>query len=174
MSRTQIVEIGTIKRVHGVNGELQIALNANTQPNELNKLESVFIVVDAIPVPFFIETVRGNSPDMAIVKFDTIASANEAAGFVGLPVMAGLKRRRPQRLLSFDDLLGFKIINQNGVLVGEIIDYQEFSTNAVFSVRCPDGLEIMVPAAENLILEIVEETQTLILQVPEGLLDIYS
>ncbi len=174
MSRTQIVEIGTIKRVHGVAGEFQIALTPNTQPTELNKLESVFILIDAIPVPFFIENIRGNSPDIVIVKFDTINSANEAVEFVGLKVMANLKRKKVRREISLEDLAGFQLIDQVGSLIGAIVAYEEYSANAVFFVKDLKGNEVIIPASEEIILDVNLEARSITVQLPEGLLDIYS
>lgn len=174
MSRTQIVEIGTIKRVHGVVGEFQIVLTPNTQPNELNKLESVFILIDAIPVPFFIENIRGNNPDIVIVKFDTINSANEAAEFVGLRVMANLKRKKESLEVYLEDLVGFQLIDQMGSLIGAIDAYEEYSANAVFFVKYLKGNEVIIPASEDIILDVNLEARTITVQLPEGLLDIYS
>jgi 16S rRNA processing protein RimM len=173
MSRTHLVEIGIIKRIHGVSGEVQVLWLPNVIPNEKNLLESVFIVIDGIPVPFFITSIRGNNADMAIVRFDEIDSADDAAEFVGATILANKSNTKETEELYFDDLVGYTILDGKGSLVGLITGFEEYATNAIFMVKGNSGQEIILPAAPELIISINEDTKTLTLQVPEGLIDIY-
>jgi 16S rRNA processing protein RimM len=174
MSRKHLVEIGTIKRIHGVSGEVQVLWLPNVNPNEKELLESVFIAIDGIPVPFFIASIRGNNADIAIVRFDEIDTANDAAEFVGASLLAMQSERKEEDALFLDDLVGYTILDETGNLVGQIFGLEEYATNAVFMVRGKSGKEIILPAATELMLNINEDTKTLTLQVPEGLLDIYT
>jgi ribosomal 30S subunit maturation factor RimM len=51
MNLPQLFEIGSVQRTHGVNGEIQVNWTNDFNPDE-NKLESVFIEIDGIPIPF--------------------------------------------------------------------------------------------------------------------------
>jgi 16S rRNA processing protein RimM len=173
MSRTHLVEIGTIKRIHGVSGEVQVLWLQSVTPNEKELLESVFIVIDGMPVPFFITSIRGNNADIAIVRFDEIDTADAAAEFVGASVLAMQSLRKEEDDFFLDDLIGYTILDETGNLVGQIFGLEEYATNAVFMVRGKNGQDIILPAATELMLTIDEDTKTLTLQVPNGLLDIY-
>lgn len=173
MSRTHLVEIGAIKRIHGVAGEVQIFWLPSANLDETEQLESVFIVIDGIPVPFFITSIRGKSADISIVKFDEVDSMAAANGLVGAKVLANMAEPDENDELFLDDLVGFTVIDKTGTQVGQITAFEEYATNAVFIVNSSRGKEIMLPASPELIIDINEETKTLTLQIPEGLLDIY-
>jgi 16S rRNA processing protein RimM len=173
MSRTHLVEIGAIKRIHGVAGEVQLFWLPTAPINETETLESVFIVIDGIPVPFFITTIRGKNTDISIVKFDEVDSMAAADELVGAKVLAHMAEPDENGELFLDDLVGFTVIDKMGTQVGEITAFEEYATNAVFIVKSSNGKEIILPASPELIVDINEETKTITLQIPEGLLDIY-
>jgi len=43
----------------------------------------------------------------------------------------------------------------------------------VFTVIHASRVEVLIPATDDLIVEINEETKTLVMQIPDGLLDLY-
>ena len=45
-------QLGEITRSHGVKGELSLKLDIEISEQELKSLESVFVVIDGIPIPF--------------------------------------------------------------------------------------------------------------------------
>ena len=173
MSRTHLVEIGAIKRIHGVAGEVQLFWLPTAPIDETETLESVFIVIDGIPVPFFITSIRGKNAEISIVKFDEVDSMAAADELVGAKVLAHIAEPDEPDELFLDDLIGFAVIDEMGSQIGEITAFEEYATNAVFIVNSSRGKELMLPASPELIIDINEETKTLTLQIPEGLLEIF-
>ncbi len=173
MSSNQFTEIGTIQRTHGVNGEFQVIWNHDFYLEEQN-LESVFIEFEGIPIPFFISSIRTKSEDKALIKFEDVDDVNVANEFVGMKLLLPsdeIEVDDDELLMS--DLVGYTLISNHNQLIGKIIDYQEFQTNSVFTVIHQSGSELMIPAAEELIIEVEPEGKTIVMEIPDGLIDLY-
>jgi len=168
----QFAEIGFIHRTHGVNGEFQVSWN-NDFYFEQQDLESVFLLIEGIPVPFFVELVRSKGEDKAIVKFDEINSIEAAEEFVGLKLLLPENEVEVDDELTLDKLVGYTVTSQADGVIGTITAVEEYSTNTVFELLHTSGKSIMIPAADDFIVEVDEETRTIIMEVPEGLIDVY-
>ncbi|HCX99853.1 MAG TPA: 16S rRNA processing protein RimM [Bacteroidales bacterium] len=169
MNHIHLTEVGTIQRTHGVNGEVQV-LWFNNDPLD-HKLESVFLRIEGIPIPFAITTIRGKG-QKPIVKFDEVDGSDMATTLVGLTILSEIKQLEASDELYLDDLVGYSVVNQNGNLLGEIEQLQDFSGNLVFLVVNSAGKELLIPAASDFIVELNEETKTLLMQLPDGLVDL--
>jgi len=172
MSSNQFVEIGTIQRTHGVSGEFQVVWNDDFYLEEQN-LESVFIEFDGIPVPFFILSIRLKGEDKALIKLEEVEDVNIADELVGRKLLLPSDQIEQSDELLMSDLIGFTLINNQNQLVGEISGYQEYQSNAVFTILHQSGVEVMIPAADEFILEINTEEKTIVMEIPEGLIDLY-
>ena len=73
---------------------------------------------------------------------------------------------------SDDDIVGFTVFDsgtkQSVGVVRKIIAY---SMNVVLDVARPDGTSVLLPFADDLLVELNEEQKTLVLRIPEGLLE---
>ena len=67
-------------------------------------------------------------------------------------------------------LIGYQIIDKSLGTVGEIVDINDLTENVLFIVD-HDGEEIMIPAADDLILEIDDEKETILMDLPQGLVN---
>ena len=172
MGSNQFVEIGTIQRTHGVGGEFQVIWNDDFYLEEQN-LESVFIEFDGIPVPFFIASIRSKGEDKALVKFDDIEDVDAADELVGLKMLLPADEIAPNDELLMSDLVGYSLSNAQNQPIGKIVDYQEYQSNSVFTVLHHSGKEVMLPATDELIVEFDTEKKTIIMEIPEGLIDLY-
>ena len=172
MGSNQFVEIGTIQRTHGVNGEFQVIWNNDFYLEEQN-LESVFIEFDEIPVPFFISSIRSKGEDKALVKLEDVEDVNIANELVGLKLLLPSEQIAKNDDLLLSDLIGYSMINDQDQPIGKIIDYQEYQSNSVFTVLHQSGAEVMIPVADELIVEVDEERKTITMVIPDGLIDLY-
>ena len=170
MNHPQLTEIGKIHRTHGVNGELQVSWSNDFYPED-HKLESVFLFIEGIPIPFFIQSVRSKSANASLVKFDDIEDLPQAEGLIGLRVFAEIKPSQPDEEFFLDDLVGFTVTTSQGVQLGVIEVLQDYSGNLVFEVASVSGKMVLIPASPDLIREIDEESKTLMMELPEGLTD---
>ena len=172
MGSNQFTEIGSIQRTHGVNGEFQVSWNSNFYLEEQN-LESVFIELEGIPVPFFISSIRPKGEDKALIKLDDIEDVVSAEEFVGLKIFLPSDQIESEDELLMSDLVGYSIVSTDKQLIGKIVDYQEYQTNSIFTVDHQSGKEIILPAVDDLIIEVDTESKTVLMEIPEGLIDLY-
>jgi len=172
MSHPQIFEIGSIQRTHGVNGELQVSWVNDFYPDE-HKLESVFIEIDGIPIPFFIQSIRNKGETSSLIRLQEFNSINDVDELVGCKLFLAGKPAEQDEEFFLDDLVGYSLLNQKGILLGEIKSLEDYSGNSVFFVEQPSGNELIVPASPDLIIEIEEETRSLVMEIPHGLTDLY-
>ena len=172
MSSNQFVEIGTIQRTHGVSGEFQVVWNDDFYLEGQN-LESVFIEFDGIPVPFFIVSIRSKGDDKALVKLDDVEDVNIADELVGLKLLLPADQIVQNDELLLSDLIGYTLISDQKLVVGKIVDYQEYQSNSVFTLLHQSGAEVMIPVVDELIVEVDTDQKTITMVVPDGLIDLY-
>lgn len=172
MSSIQFVEIGIIQRTHGVDGEFQVVWNSDFYLEEQD-LESVFVEFEGIPIPFFISSIRTKGLDKALIKFEDVDDVNVANEFVGQKIFLPTDQIHHDEDIQLKDLVGYTIISNHDQLVGKIVDYQEFQTNSVFTIHHQSGSEVLIPAVVELIVEVDEENKTVVVEIPEGLIDLY-
>jgi 16S rRNA processing protein RimM len=171
MNHPQLIEIGTIQRTHGVNGEVQVSWTNDFDPQD-HKLESVFLLIDGIPIPFLVQSIRGKGSNVSIIHFDEIDELNLANELVGLKVFGEIKQKVVEDEFTLDDLVGYYIVTSGEVLLGRIEELQDYGGNLVFQVINSAGHELLIPATSDFILDINEDTKTLLLDLPEGLADL--
>ena len=171
MNHPQLTEIGTITKTHGVKGEVQVSWTNSFDPDE-QRLESVFLQMDGIPIPFLLKSIRGKGAEDALILLNEVESINEANELVGLKIFAEIKRKKPQSELYLDDLVGFSIISNKGVQLGQIEHLEDYSGNLVFQVVNNSGHELLIPASPDFILELDEKSKVLIMEIPEGLAEL--
>ncbi|HDP76321.1 MAG TPA: 16S rRNA processing protein RimM [Bacteroidales bacterium] len=171
MGDAGFVEIGFIQRTHGINGELAVSLSSLVEFNP-EELESVFLEIEGIPVPFFITRIRFQNPEKAIVKFDDVDSIEQAQELYGVRMLIPSHSVELDDEVYLSDLVGYKVLNTEKSEVGVIVDYTEHFMNATFELVTPDGKHVLIPAADELIVELDTSARRLEMELPEGLIDL--
>lgn len=166
------VEVGYVHRTHGVKGELQAtwdnSLNVNPQD-----IESVFIEIDGIPVPFFISSSKYRASEKIIIKLDEVDDLHSADELVGHELLILSEQVPDDDNLTLDDLVGYQLMSVQNQVVGTIERYEEFNLNSVFYVISQQGEELIIPAVEELILEVDVDEKIVLMEIPGGLLNLY-
>ena len=138
-----------------------------------DRVDSEFLVleIDGIMVPFFMEEYRFKTDDTVLVKFEGIDTQERAKELTGIDVYF------PREMADNDDnaelryaqLVGYKIINAaDRKAVGEIAAVDEQTMNIMFELT--DGT--LLPASEELIVDIDTEKREITLTISEGILDL--
>ncbi len=174
MNLPQLFEIGSVQRTHGVNGEVQVNWTNNFNPDE-NKIESVFIEIDGIPIPFFITTLRSKGHSSSLLKLEDIDDITAADELVGNRILfpETSQIQEPNDEIYIEDMVGYQLIDQKGVLLGIIESYDDYAGNTVFTLKHTTGKEIIIPVTPELITDVDEEDKHVVMVIPEGLIDLY-
>jgi 16S rRNA processing protein RimM len=163
---------GSLLKSSGIKGEVILKFN-NDRPEEIQKLESIFIDVDNKLVPFFIEKIKSKSSSTAIVNFEGVDSEEKSGEFMGSDFYLTYEQVDILKISTDEpiDVAGYKVKDQNNKLIGEVIEYIDIAKNPLLNVKT-DGGEVLIPAKDELIIEVDDDLQEILINIAEGLLDL--
>lgn len=175
ITREELIEIGYYNKPHGVAGEISATLDVDI--DVLDNLSCLVSDMDGIYVPFYVKACRPKTSETVLLTIDGIESEQEVSRLVNRDIFA-LKRDYRQQAedveadgYPLDYFIGFSILSLDGSRVGEITDVDEQTENAIFIVE-RDGQEILIPAADDLIMEFDLDKKEMVMNMPQGILDL--
>ncbi|GAB0156043.1 ribosome maturation factor RimM [Chryseobacterium sp. Alg-005] len=164
--------LGKITRRHGLSGNVILKLDTD-QPELYNKLESIFVEINGLLVPFFIEKSSWSKSDALNIFFknsseamvDQVLGKNVYLPLATLPKLSG-------KQFYYHEVIGFTILDEENNNCGEIESVNDQTAQHYFLSRL-NGKEIVVPIIKDWILEVNREEQFIKMQLPEGLMDVF-
>ncbi len=164
-----VYKIGVIGKAHGIKGELSIQIDDDI----FDRVDAEYLVLklDGIFVPFFMEEYRFKSDSVVLVKFEGVDTQERARELTGVDVYfpRELAEQDENAELSYSALVGYTLIDDNsGKSVGTIAYVDEQTINIMFELE--DGR--LIPASEELIVDVDQKAHTITLDIPEGILDL--
>lgn len=169
-----LVPIGTLGRAHGIKGEINTRLTIEL-PSVFEKGDTerlfLFVEIDALPVPFLVESWRTKGEDTYLLKFKDINAKEEAEQYTNAPLLIESQLLDEDVQFTAMHFIGFTLLDQREKKVGTIIDIDDSTLNTLFLVLCEEGHEVLIPVADDLVQYIDAEKQVISLEIPEGLLD---
>lgn len=168
----EIYKIGRIGKPHGVKGELSFQFDDDI----FDRVEAdyLFVSIDGLPVPFFIEEYRFRSDEVALMKFEGIDSEEKAAELTGCDVLfpRSLADEVDSETVSKAEIIGYVVLDAaSGNTVGKITAVDDSTANPLFQVESDNG-EVLIPASQELISKIDRKTKVITMNIPEGLLSL--
>ena len=147
IKQEEVFKIGRLGKPHGVKGEVTMQVDDDV----FDRVDADFLVlrVDGILVPFFMEEYRFKTDATALIKFedvDTVERARELTFFVGFELKDAATGRTVGRIASVDDS----------------------TANVLFCME--DGS--LIPAIDDLVVNIDAAAQCITMRLPEGLLSL--
>lgn len=175
ITREELILIGHYNKPHGVAGEISATIDVDL--DVLQTLTCLVSDMEGIFVPFFVNDYRPKSSETVLLTIDGISSEQDATRLVNRDIFA-LKRDFDQASedaeadgYPLDYFIGFELRDSDGTCVGQIVDVDEQTENAIFIVKHDDS-ELMVPANDDLIVEFDTDERVMVMDLPLGLLDI--
>ena len=175
ITRDELIAIGRYNKPHGVAGEISATIDVDM--DTLQGLSCLVTDIDGIFVPFFVNACRPKSQETVLLTIDGIDNEKEVSRLVNHDIYA-LKRDYRQESIDsdadgfpLDYFIGFELHDSDGQRVGEITDVDEQTENAIFIVD-REGAELMVPATDELIVEFDLDKKVMVMDLPQGLLDL--
>jgi 16S rRNA processing protein RimM len=165
------VGLGRIAGVHGLKGALKIrfdAASATTDPEVIRALEEVVVGGRAYPV---LQAERAKH--QVLLQLQGIATREEAEALVGQEVQAERRRfpRLPEGEYYWFQVLGLPVLNAaDGAVLGRLAEIIPTPAHDVYAVR-QGSQEILLPAVEEVIVEINLEEGFIKVTPPPGLLE---
>ena len=173
MQKEDCFFLGKIVKKYSFKGELLIKLDTD-EPDLYENLDAIFIDLRGNLVPFFIESSQLHKSDLLRVRFedvDTEADADallKCDAFLPLEFLPKLEGDK----FYFHEVIGFEIKDTNFGTVGIIQSINDSTAQALFEID-RDGIEILIPMNDEFIKKIDRENKTVLVETPEGLIDLY-
>lgn len=172
IKKEEVFKIGQFAKPHGIKGELALL----TSSDVFEDSEDPYIVceMDGILVPFFIESYRYKSDAVTLLKLENVDSEDRAREFVNREVFYALDAVDEDDLvgdMTWDSFIGYSVTDVQYGELGKITDVDESTLNVLLQIDY-QGEELLIPAVEELITEADHQNKRLIVQIPEGLLDL--
>ncbi len=160
----KLLKIGEFVKAHGIKGELVLKLSIEISESEIKEQGPVFVLIDKLPVPFFIEKIKKYGSRKLLIKFKDYDNIAEIEELLGLYAFIQTENTLSEQELNIE---GFVVFDK-GKKLGNIINVEDFNGNIVLTIDCCG--EKLIPFNEDFILDINTETKEIILDLPEGLL----
>ena len=176
ITREELINIGHYNKPHGVNGEISATVEVDF--DVLEGLSCLVSDIDGIFVPFFINAMRPKSSETVLFTIDGMDNEQDVQRLVNQDIYA-LKREYRQESedadadgYPLDYFIGFDLDDDQGNRVGKIVDVNEQTENAFFIVLRDDEAECLIPANDDLIVEFDLDNKVMVMNLPDGLLDL--
>ena len=168
IKKEDVYKIGRIGKAHGVKGEVSFQFTDDI----FDSVDADYLVldVDGILVPFFMEEYRFRNDSVCLVKFCDVDTQQRAQELTGCDVyFPRALAEEAEETLSMASLVGFEIVNvSDGSAMRTIVSIDDTTQNILFELE--DGK--LIPANDELIESIDTAQQQIIMNIPEGLLEI--
>lgn len=167
------LQIGEITRPHGVRGELRMRIITD-YPERIPKLKRVFLAegpFDPAPRPYMIRSVRPHH-EMALLTLDGVDDRDAAERLRNMAVMVSIEDAVPlgENEVYLFELIGMRVIVEDGNDIGEISDIIEAGPNDIYVVRSEQYGEYTIPDVPQFILGIDKAARCIRVRLIEGLL----
>ncbi len=167
--------LGYISKTIGFEGSL-LALFEVGDPSLYHDLEAFLVLIDGKLVPFFIEEISIRKKDKEVVlDLEDITTTEEARFLCNRKIFVHqkhLKHNLPQTGFQQQNVIGFSVFDKKRNYLGIIEEILEYPGNPVFSIQ-KGKHEILLPVADEFIKEVDLDKQQIMIDPPDGLLDIY-
>ena len=165
------LKVGVIVRAHGLRGEVKVYPTTD-EPERFLELSGVILDNGKVRRELTIENVRFFK-NLVIVKFEEINDCNEAEGYrqaeLWIPREEGAALLEDEYYIA--DLLGMKVILEDGSDLGVLKDVLETGANDVYVVKTAQGREVLLPAIHECILDVDVEQGIMKVHLMKGLLE---
>lgn len=164
--------LGKIVKVNGFGGTLSLRPESGFISEDLHLTESVFLVIEGRPVPFFIESHELTGNNTIKLTFTGYNSVNSVAGFVGTNVYSTTITDEIDSKSDFILLTGYTVLSPEKRVTGVVSEVIENPAQILLVVISPDNREILIPLHEDFILSINRKKKQIVMDLPEGIEDL--
>lgn len=167
-----LTTVGRIARTHGLRGQIVVNLETDFPEARYQVGTELWLRRGAAPEAFRIAEVRFHQgrPVLRFEGIETIEAA-EALGRGDLRADPAAFEPLPPATFRHSDLVGCVVRTVAGDEVGRVVRVDGQMTNSLLAVATRRG-EALVPLAEGICVEIDPAARQIVIDPPEGLLDL--
>lgn len=173
MRKEECFYLGKIVRKYSFKGEVLIKLDTD-EPELYTQMESVFVDLNKNLIPFFMEQSSLHKSTLLRVKFEDIDTEQKADDLIGLEVYLPLTElpQLEDDQFYFHEIIGYTVEDIHFGNVGILKGINDSGAQALFEID-REGIEILIPLNDDFIEKVDKKNKILLLDTPDGLIDIY-
>lgn len=165
------LRVGVISNTHGVRGEVKVYPTTD-DIKRFDYLEEAvidtgkeYIDVNVTSVKYF--------KNMVILKFEQFNNMDQVIPYKGMDLLVTRENAIPleEGEHFIVDLVGCKVVTDDGEDFGELVDVLQTGANGVYVVKMNDGKEVLLPVIDECVLEKDVENKVIKVHIMKGLLD---
>jgi 16S rRNA processing protein RimM len=160
--------VGKLGRPHGVRGEIFLHILTDF-PERLIPGVKVFLGPDYQPVEIIGQRWHRNALLLTLAGYRTPEAVAELTNQY-LYVRAEDRPALPEGEYYHHEMIGLQVVDEHKQLLGTLSQILETGANDVYVVIPPQGAEILLPAIEDVILEINLDQRQMVVRLLPGLL----
>ena len=165
--------LGKILKPYGYRGFVRVAFFISGLEKVLSEGNFIFIEWIGKPVPYLIREILWDDDKTARLKFEDIENLDAASKLIGRSVILSEKSVPKKLLKSLKpvELVDYKVVDLHNKLIGYVTGLDESGRQSILEVNL-DEKEFLIPFHEDLVKSIDSKRKEIIVDLPEGLLDL--
>lgn len=161
------LRVGKIINTHGIKGELKVDVVTDFPDQRFAKKAKLFVADKEL-------TVLSSRPfqQFWLVTFVGYEDINLVEQYKGEDIFVDESISQPKTLpgeFLVSQILGLKAVDENGRLVGRIVDSFHTGANDVWTVKKANGREILIPYIDQVVKKVDLDAKQVIIDLLEGL-----
>ena len=165
------LRVGVITSTHGVHGEVKVYPTTD-DVRRFDYLKDVvldtkkgYMELQVTGVKYF--------KNMVILRFKQFDNVDQVIPYKGMDLLVTRENAVPLEEGEYFivDMVGCKIITDEGEDFGELVDVMQTGANDVYVVKTHEGKEVLLPAIDECVLEKIIENKVIKVHIMKGLLD---
>jgi 16S rRNA processing protein RimM len=167
----KLIVIGRVSRPHGLTGELVIEYFNRDDLAVFSRYHTIFIQGnEGTPRPYRLTQTRPHKESI-LARLEGIQTKEEAEQLRGRSVLvdAAALPPLPEDEYYGYEILGMRVVTEQGTVVGEITDIFPTGSNDVYVVQEGEK-EFLIPALKDVIISIDKKDRTMVIRPTKGLL----
>lgn len=164
--------LGKIIKPNGYKGKVNAYFDTDS-PELYADLQMVFIQINGMPVPYFIDSINLLN-NKAVIAFKDVDNSEKAEALMQKELYLPLSELPPKsgNRFYYHEVTGFKVIDEIFGEVGPIKSVLEYPNQAVFQIMSKDK-EVLIPINNDIINRVDRDKKEIHIIAPEGLIEIY-
>ena len=167
--KQEYFEIGQIVNTFGIKGFVKV--NPFTDDmHRFEELKSVLVVKNKETIEMHIEEVKLHK-NVVLIKFKGIEDINMAEKYKGcyIKIKREDARKLPKDTYFIADLIGIKVYDDNGNLLGKVDDIYNNKVHDIYVIRNDLGKQILLPSIKEVIKKIDIDNDMIVVHLIDGL-----
>ncbi|WP_303136120.1 ribosome maturation factor RimM [uncultured Eubacterium sp.] len=163
--------VGVIANTHGIRGEVKVYPTTD-DINRFKKLKKCILDTGKEYIDLNVESVKFFK-NMVILKFKEYNNINDVECYKGKDILVSrdnaVKLEKGEYYIA--DILGAKVILEDGSEFGVLEDVMQTGANDVYVVKTLDNKEVLLPKIDECVKKLDIENKIVTVHIMKGLLD---